>query len=278
MLSELLLTFVLTTCVLGCADHSNHFAYRDMRRDIPITEADPGRDANDWTYEVSSNWGYINPKYFLCQNGTQQAPIGLTSAQGFSAVHRPEFGNYAQNISGNYFNWGYGPAFTPHYDKGSVTKLPSITFDGVTAYMVGWHIHTPGEHPVNGRRSMAEMHFVHADADSNYVGVLAMRIDPSGDTDSAFVSQWPWYIGFNETRQLTNVQQDLDLALNEVDSFGNFWTYMGGLTVPPCSEGIRFFMADKVLKVSNKQMQRIMGMSAYSTRIEQHVWMQGVNE
>lgn len=119
---------------------------------------------------------------------------------------------------------------------------------------------------------------MHADAKGNYLGVLAMRIDPSGDTDSAFVSQWPWYIGFNETKQLTNVRQNIDTAMTEVAHFDNFWTYMGGLTVPPCSEGIRFFMADKVLKVSNQQMQRIMGMSAYSTRIEQQIWLQGVNQ
>lgn len=61
MLSEIFLACVLTTSVLGCADHSNHLTHPHARRDIPITEADPGRDVNDWTYEVSSNWGYINP-------------------------------------------------------------------------------------------------------------------------------------------------------------------------------------------------------------------------
>ncbi|KEF62042.1 uncharacterized protein A1O9_00014 [Exophiala aquamarina CBS 119918] len=278
MLSNIFLAYVLTTSVLGCADHSNHFGRPHVRRDIPVSEADPGRDPTDWTYEVSSDWGFKNPKYFLCQNGTQQAPIGLTSAQGFSKVDVPAFGNYAQNISGNYFNWGYGPAFTPQYDKPTVTSLPNITFDGNTAYMVGWHIHTPAEHLVHGKRSMAGIHFVHADEQGNYVGVLAMRMDPSGDTESTFVSQWPWYIGFNETKQMTHVRQKLDQALTEVNHFDNFWTYMGGLTVPPCSEGIRFLVADKVLKVSNKQMQRILGMSAYSTRIEQVIWMQGVNQ
>ncbi|KIW41536.1 uncharacterized protein PV06_07085 [Exophiala oligosperma] len=278
MLSNIFLACVLTTTVLGCADHSNHLLHPHARRDLPIQEIDPGRDHNDWTYEVSSDWGYINPKYSLCQNGTQQAPIGLSTAQGFSQVHKLTFGNYAQNVSGNYFNWGYGPAFTPHYDKQSVSSLPNITFDGVTGYMVGWHTHAPGEHPVDGRRGRAEIHFVHADAEGNYVGVLAMRINPSGNTDSKFVAQWPGFIGFNETRQLTNVRQDFDQAMSEVGHFENFWTYMGGLTVPPCKEGIRFFMAEQILNVSNTQMQSILGMSAYSTRIEQPIWLQGVNQ
>lgn len=60
MLSKILIACALTATVLGCADHSNHFAHPHARRDIPQSEADPGRDANDWTYEVSSNWGFIN--------------------------------------------------------------------------------------------------------------------------------------------------------------------------------------------------------------------------
>ncbi|KIW16555.1 hypothetical protein PV08_03743 [Exophiala spinifera] len=309
MLSKIFLASILTTAALGCADHSNHLPHPHARRDVPPEEVDPGRDVNDWTYEVSSDWAYINPsepnlpvnkyldwsfsahdielhtdilgigtEYALCQNGTQQAPVGLTSDQGFSEVHEPVFGNYEGNVTGTYYNWGYGPAFTPMYNKSTIYSLPNLTFDGNTSYMVGWHTHAPAEHPVNGKRSMAEIHFVHADTDGNYAGVLAMRIDPSGDIDSPFVSQWPWTIGFNETRQLTNVQQDLDLALQEVVYFDNFWTYMGSLTVPPCKEGIRFFMAEQVLYVSNAQMQRILGMSAYSTRIEQPIWLQGVNE
>jgi len=278
MLSKIFLVSILTTAALGCADHSNHLPHPHARRDVPPEEVDPGRDVNDWTYEVSSDWGYINPDYALCQNGTQQAPIGLTSAQGFSQDHTPAFGNYEGNVTGTYYNWGYGPAFTPMYNKSTMSNLPNLTFDGITSYMVGWHTHAPAEHPVNGVRSRAEIHFVHADAEGNYVGVLAMRIDPSGDVDSPFVSQWPGTIGFNETRQLTNVQQDLGLALQEVLFFDNFWTYMGSLTVPPCKEGIRFFMAEQVLYVSNAQMQRILGMSAYSTRIEQRIWLQGVNQ
>lgn len=56
--------------------------------------------------------------------------------------------------------------------------------------------------------------------------------------------------------------------------FNEFWTYKGSLTSPPCTEGIRWFVARNVLFVSVEQMQAILAVSTYSARVEQEVWRQ----
>lgn len=72
---------------------------------------------------------------------------------------------------------------------------------------------------------------------------------------------------------------DLDMhqALQEVNTFSDFWTYRGSLTSPPCTEGIRWWVARNVLFVGHAQMREILRGSTYSARVEQEVWMHGVN-
>lgn len=70
---------------------------------------------------------------------------------------------------------------------------------------------------------------------------------------------------------------DLYQAIREVNEFNEFWTYRGSLTSPPCKEGVRFFIARDILFVSPRQLQAILGVSTYSARAEQNVWLHDIN-
>lgn len=214
--------------------------------------------------------------YGLCQNGTQQSPIPLDLNGGVSRRHDLSFDGYQGNVTGNFYNWGYGPAFTLHHDGSDYTTLPSTTFDNETVYLTGWHIHAPADHSVGGDRSKAELHFVHVDATGTGRAVIAMRLDP-GLTESPFFASLPPYIGFNETRQIDGVSLDHRQALSEVNMVNEFWTYKGSLTSPPCTEGIQWYVARNILFVSDLQMQQILHVSTYSARAEQEVWLHEVN-
>jgi carbonic anhydrase len=63
-----------------------------------------------------------------------------------------------------------------------------------------------------------------------------------------------------------------------VQFFSEFWTYQGSLTSPPCTEGIRWFVARQIMFTGVKQMQDILGASTYSARAEQEVWQHRINE
>lgn len=169
----------------------------------------------------------VHADWELCQTGAQQSPIPLRLDQGLSRYHIIDF-DYPTNVSGDFQNWGYGPAYALDHPKGDYTTLPSITFDednkNETVYLTGWHIHSPADHTVQGDRSKAELHLVHADANGDYRAVLAIRIDP-GNADSQFFRQMPEMIGFNSTSE-HKLQTPLDLtrALDEVNNFRDFWT------------------------------------------------------
>lgn len=194
----------------------------------------------------------------MCQTGSQQSPIPLRLDQGLSRYHTLDF-NYPTNVTGDFHNWGYGPAYRLDRDNETdFTTLPSATFDedsmNETVYLASWHIHAPADHTVQGDRSKAELHFVHADAEGHERAVLAIRIDP-GNSNSTFFNQLPPMIGFNQTENHSK----------------------GSLTSPPCTEGLRWFVARNIMFVSDQQMQNILRVSTFSARSEQEVWRHDIN-
>ena len=217
------------------------------------------------------------PAYATCQTGTQQSPIALGLNQGLSTRHIPSFSGYTGNSTGNFFNWGHGPAFTLTLEDDDWTSLPSMSFDNETVYLRGWHIHAPADHPVAGDRSKAELHYVHVDEHGHERAVLAIRIDP-GTSSAPFFAQLPQpYIGFNETEVQMGVELDMRLALEGAHNFDEFWTYKGSLTSPPCREGIRWFVARTILFTSVDEMVKLLGACTYSARAEQEVWLHDIN-
>jgi carbonic anhydrase len=265
-----------------------------------------------WSYDESQDWGMLSPDYELCQTGTQQAPIPLNLQQGLSTAHIPRF-NYSGDMPGQFYNWGYGPAFglanalctngTQAIDCPVDLNAPHFTFDedGVdeTVYLVSWHIHTPADHSVQLDRSKAELHLVHVDRNGSSRAVLAIRVDPGILSYSDFFAQAPFassngtattvegngthsgeevrFPNFNNVDIRLNGTSTPAMALAEAGDFREMWTYRGSLTSPPCREGIRFFIARNILFVSNAQMQDILRISTYSARAEQEVWMHQIN-
>ncbi|KAH7067001.1 alpha carbonic anhydrase [Paraphoma chrysanthemicola] len=276
LFKSLFVAAALAPTIFGCPQHQN--AKRSKLRGRQVTPpTDPGGNStqNDWAYEASFNWGRVNPEYRLCQTGTQQSPIALSLGNGLALNHVPRF-NYNGSIAGNFYNWGYGPAFTVAHD-GDWTTHPSFTYDNETVYLKGWHIHAPADHSVGGDRSKAELHLVHVDAEGHEAAVMAIRLDP-GNFDNAFFSQLPEMIGFNSMNVFEPTTVDFTAALQAVQFFSEFWTYQGSLTSPPCHEGIRWFVARQILFTGVKQMQDILGASTYSARAEQEVWQHRINE
>ncbi|KAJ9115886.1 hypothetical protein QFC22_005029 [Naganishia vaughanmartiniae] len=272
MLAQSLVATLFAVMAIACPEHEFHSRALQKR-------AEPGNMT--WAYEASYDWARLSPDYVLCQDGTQQAPIPLRLDQGLSLHHAPSMEGYNRNVSGSFYNWGYGPAMTLAHPEGNFTSLPHFTFEeekgqNVTVYMSGWHIHAPADHSVQGDRSKAELHFVHVTADGHPRAVLAFRIDP-GSHDSEFFNQMTELVSYRDGGKRIDVAYNLDLAILEANHLDEFWTYKGSLTSPPCTEGIRFFVARQIIFVGVEQMRAILRVSHYSARAEQEVWQHEIN-
>lgn len=124
------------------------------------------------------------------------------------------------------------------------------------------------------------MHLVHVNAAGEPASVVGVRIEPSTTTHSTFFAQMPAALPppVNPPVEGTpGVHMDHNLAIQEVGNVLQYWTYMGSLTTPPCSEGLRWFLPQQTLKVSQEQMVAMLGVGRFSHRVEQVVWNQGIN-
>lgn len=290
-MSAFVIAATLLSAVMACPQHDLSSQSLMKRADGPA----------DWAYDAAYNWGMINESKFIfpasfklhpipnipfldyttCQTGTQQSPIHLTTAGGFSKTHTPTF-NYSTSTEGSLYNWGYGAAFSLTSNTTDLSGNPSLTFDSETVYLKGWHIHAPADHTIDSVRSKAELHFVHATATGKERAVVAFRIDPVdfGTTaNSTFFDSFPLSSipSFKDVTTKVPLKLDLKQALTEINNADTFWTYEGSLTSPPCTEGIRWFVAGTKMIVGTEQMQELLAVSTYSAREEQGIWGQKVN-
>ncbi|KAK5086022.1 hypothetical protein LTR24_007172 [Lithohypha guttulata] len=271
----LLLPFILPLA-FGCPQHENHIAPLHNNGQI-IVSTSTAHSPPYWSYDTSYDWGRLSPDYTLCQVGTNQSPIALWLNDGLPNRRPPDFTGYRPNATGEYYNWGYGPAFTFYHHEGDYSGLPTIEVDNQTLYMKGWHIHAPSDHVIDGKRSRAELHLVHYDTSGAASAVISIRLGASRE-GSLFFAQLPSpAVHFNDTSAIQNVVIDPLQIIREVGDFAEFWTYKGSLTTPPCTEGVQWFVARETLLVGVKQMQDILGASTFAARVEQEVWLHDVN-
>ncbi|KAI9648684.1 hypothetical protein NHQ30_003322 [Ciborinia camelliae] len=270
-MSAFFIAATLLSAVMACPQHA-------LPGESLMKRADA---ASNWAYDAAYNWGMIDPSYTTCQTGTQQSPIQLSTADGFSKTHTPTF-NYPNSTEGSLYNWGYGAAFSLTSNITDLSGNPSFTFDSETVYLKGWHIHAPADHTIDGGRSRAELHLVHATASGKERAVLALRIDPVAygtDTNSTFFESFALSSipSFHDLTTKVPTTLNLKQALTEINNVATFWTYQGSLTSPPCTEGIRWFVAGTKMLVGTEQMRHLLGVSTFSAREEQMIWGQKVN-
>ena len=231
-----------------------------------------------------SNMLTVSQEYATCGNGMQQSPIALFSA-GRSAIppHQPTFVNYDRFVEGELTNWGFGPSYTLAHAANDLSTLPAMQFDSKTVYLTGWHMHLAAEHQIDGMRTKAEMHLVHADAAGHPAAVIGIMVDNiTPNVASGFfpeaINQLPGPTA-NGTA-IPNIPLNMFQAIQGAGNLANFWTYEGSLTTPPCSEGLRWYVSSDVLQISQTQMDAILKSNGgiYSARVPQLVKNQRVNQ
>ncbi|MGM9506361.1 carbonic anhydrase [Larkinella sp. GY13] len=115
-----------------------------------------------------------------------------------------------------------------------------------------FHLHYHSEHLLDGVASDMELHLVHQDPSSGALLVVGFFLK-KGVTNSLFesvLSNWP-------KQKETEVSITTSIDLNSLlPSDKRYYTYMGSLTTPPCSQGVMFFIVKTPIEVSSAQIDQ----------------------
>jgi carbonic anhydrase len=198
--------------------------------------------AAHWGYEGmqgAQHWGAMEPGFALCKSGKEQSPIDITM-DGAGKPSPIEFG-YAQGAA-DVINNG-------HTIQINLAAGGSIKLDGVDYALVQFHFHTPSEEKIRGKAYPMVAHLVHKSA-TGQLAVVAVLFE-EGDENKALkavFSGLPAKAGDSVT---------LASGFNTMDvlpAYKGYYKFVGSLTTPPCSEGVRWQVLKQRVELSKAQI------------------------
>jgi carbonic anhydrase len=200
-----------------------------------------------WDYEGKRGtltWGRLDPEYAACGHGHEQSPIDIRGARLNKALAPIEFHYMAGPVT--LVNTGHTVQVIP--GPGSYIVAGGVRYD-----LVQFHFHHPGEEAVKGKITDMDIHLVHKSADGKFA-VVAIRLteDITTPPNAVLAALWP------HLPAKVGAQEKIADPVNPgglLPADRGYWTYMGSLTAPPCTEGVRWFIFEQEMTLSRGQLK-----------------------
>jgi carbonic anhydrase len=184
-------------------------------------------------------WGQMKPEFAKCSSGTRQSPIDIRD--GIKVSLEP-------------VQFDYKPSAFRVVDNGHTIQVNvgpgnSIEVGGRRFELLQFHFHRPSEERINGRQFDMVAHLVHKDIDGR-LAVVAVLLD-RGSVHPLVQNVW---------NNLPLEKNDEVAARSSIDlnsllpTDRSYFTYMGSLTTPPCSEGVLWLVMKTPMPISPEQV------------------------
>jgi carbonic anhydrase len=204
-----------------------------------------GAEGHDlhWAYSGDTgpaNWGTLKPEFQTCMLGKRQSPIDIRD--GIKVALEPILFDYRPTPFRVIDN---GHTIQVNVEPGNSIMVQGRRFD-----LVQFHFHRPSEERINGRQSDMVAHMVHKDADGK-LAVIAVLLN-QGDLPHPMVQLvWNSLPLEKNVEQYSPVMMDLNALLPDQKQY---YTYMGSLTTPPCSEGVLWMVMKQPSVMTREQI------------------------
>ncbi len=205
-----------------------------------------------WSYTAPTgveNWSELNSDYELCSSGKAQSPIDIhdalkTELAPLAFTYQPSTAAVLNN----------GHTIQVSADAGSIT-LASGDYR-----FVQMHFHTPAEEQIKGRIYPLNAHLVHRNA-SGELAVVALLFEEGAHNPmlEPILAALPKEAGGVATLDALNVADLLPATRS-------YYSYMGSLTTPPCTEGVRWHVLATVAQLSPAQLQAFQALYPMNAR------------
>jgi carbonic anhydrase len=200
------------------------------------------RHGTVWSYEGETgpaNWSKINSDWAKCGTGNRQSPIDLRDGIKVNL----------EQISFDYHPSSFSEVNNGHTIQVTVGGGNFITI-GNTAYeLQEFHFHRPSEEKINGKGTEMVIHLVHRSAEGK-VAIIAVLLE-RGQPHRLMQTIWD-----NLPLEKQEVVSPA-IVLDPTDALPErreYFTYMGSLTEPPCTEGVLWMVFKQPMQASPAQM------------------------
>ena len=216
----------------------------------PRAAAAPGRaprvgatgHATHWGYDGVGGpqaWGRLKPEFSQCAAGQRQSPIDIRD--GIALDLEP--------VQFDYRPGGFAVIDNGHTVQVNVAPGNTIEVNGRRYALQQFHFHRPSEERVDGRQFEMDVHLVHKDADGR-LAVVAVLLE-RGAAQPLLQTVWS-HLPLEKHEEVAARAQIDPGQLLPADR--RYYTYMGSLTTPPCSEGVLWLVMQQPVPVSAQQI------------------------
>ena len=211
----------------------------------------------DWGYEGHRgplSWGKLDPAYEACSKGHQQSPIDIRGARLNKALQPLEY----HYIAGPVTLENDGRTIVVHVEPGSY-----IVADGVRYELQQFEFHHPSEEAVRGKLTDMDVELLHKSSDGKMVIVEVRFLMDRGNPNAVLAMLWP------HLPQKTGEKVKVTEMVNPrgfLPADRGYWTYMGSLPTPPCTEGVRWFVYENEIPLSLDQLRAFTSLFRMNSR------------
>jgi len=203
-------------------------------------------NAHHWSYSgdtAPAKWATLEPDFAACSAGKSQSPVQIVH-DAVHDTHQP------------HIQFAYQPAPLHIIDNGhsiQVNYPPGsfITVGDQKYELLQFHFHHPSEEWIDGRNFDMVAHLVHKDS-AGKLAVIAVLLD-SGSENPFLKTLWA-----NLPKQKEKESSPAAVTINATDLLPkdrSYYSFMGSLTTPPCTEGVRWFVLRHSGNLSPRQLQ-----------------------
>lgn len=252
------LTFVIAASLLSlCAAYAdpscNVYPNPQAKRSL-IRSGIGAFTYDDASRTGPSHWGRINcPGYYKCKTGKLQSPINIKRLRSWTPPCRLNLKLYTKGDVR--MEYRYAPNDFTFRCREKYRVCGSINYRGDSYNLLQLHMHSPSEHTIEGERFPMEMHFVHQSTDRSLavLGVFVKIGAHNPDFEQLLKA------ARNKSWRSVNLRR----MLKRVAWKPRPCTFVGSLTTPPCTEGIKWIVSSTPIFASKWQIEAFRAMTGH---------------
>ena len=219
-------------------------AHRPSGGDHAAGSLTAGHDSHPshWSYDGAAGpdaWARLKPEFAKCGNGARQSPIDIRN--GIQVQLDPVQFEYKPTPFRVIDN---GHTVQVNLSPGNFIEVLGKRFE-----LLQFHFHRPSEERIDGKQFDMVVHLVHKDLEGR-LAVVAVLLE-RGSAQGVIQSVWNNLPLERGEEQSARVDIDLNQLL---PAERGYFTYMGSLTTPPCSEGVLWMVMKQPVSVSPDQI------------------------
>jgi carbonic anhydrase len=196
-----------------------------------------------WSYEGETGpqaWAKLAPEYASCGTGQRQSPIDIR--EGMKVELEP--------IGFEYRPSSFKVTDNGHTIQANVNGWNSMRLQGRVFRLVQFHFHRPSEEMIDGKQFEMVVHMVHQDTQGKLAVVaLLVEVGARQPVLQMLLNNLP--LEKNSEIAVTSSSLDMNQML---PGDRRYFTYMGSLTTPPCTEDVLWIVMKQPVQATIEQL------------------------